>query len=41
VTVDGEATESVATPSATKQEDWFTRFILSGERPNKAGNKRL
>jgi hypothetical protein len=30
-----------AVPAETKQEDWFTKFILSGERPNKAGNKRL
>ncbi|MEE9426142.1 MAG: hypothetical protein V3V18_14370 [Methylococcales bacterium] len=27
VTVDGEAAESAATPSTTKQEDWFTRLF--------------
>lgn len=30
-----------AAPAETKQEDWFTKFILNGQRPNKAGNKRL
>ncbi len=40
-TVGSEAAESVAAPSAAKQEDWFTRFIMSGERPDKAGDKRL
>lgn len=40
-TANDEPVELGDTPAATKQEDWFTRFILSGERPNKAGNKRL
>jgi hypothetical protein len=33
--------EADGSSASTKQEDWFTRFILNGQRPNKAGNKRL
>jgi hypothetical protein len=40
-TANDETAELSDSPSENKQEDWFTRFILSGERPNKAGNKRL
>ncbi|MEE9346479.1 MAG: hypothetical protein V3U88_12810 [Methylococcales bacterium] len=40
-TANDETAESSESSSENKQEDWFTRFILSGERPNKAGNKRL
>ncbi len=36
-----ESASAKEAPAETKQEDWFTKFILSGERPNKAGNKRL